>query len=154
MAGGEATEAAQGRVSAGGNVGYEPMTKWRSAALVVSVLSAGAALVFWSLRNEPGITAHREFNARLKCRSCGHDYAATLQVSDAPPYACSSCGQREAWRLKRCRACAHTFMPEPSGDPPRQPMMPECPRCASKEVGSAPVNPVEPLELPTREGQP
>ncbi len=108
--------------------------------IAAGLIFIGSA-VYWAISVEQPVTSRTAFDVRLKCRSCDADFPTTLQVSDQPPYVCKECKQRAAWRLKMCRKCNHIFMPEPTGHPPRQPMIPACPKCKSTYVGSAPVSP-------------
>jgi DNA-directed RNA polymerase subunit RPC12/RpoP len=99
------------------------------AAVVLYLVRAGGAT------ND--ITSRTDFNAMLKCRACSAEFKATLSVEDEPPYKCEKCGKREAWKLAKCNACGHVFLPEISGDPPRPPIAPTCPKCNKQETGAA-----------------
>ena len=77
-----------------------------------------------------------EYNALLKCRSCGNEFKAMLNVEESAPYACSKCGKKAAWSMYKCNDCGTVFLPELVGD--RPPMAPPCPKCKGISTGAAP----------------
>lgn len=109
----------------------------KAAAAVGIIVLAGGIYYLRAGSETNDLTSRREYNALLKCRACGAEYAAELNVRDIPPYACEKCGKREAWHLWECRQCHKTFVPEPQGNPPRAPIAPACPECGSVMTGRA-----------------
>jgi putative FmdB family regulatory protein len=112
----------------------------KSAKIGTSVALILAAVVIYVVRSGGSaseITAATDYNALLKCRGCGNEFKATLDVADEPPYKCPKCGKREAWKLAECHKCGNIFLPPVSGDPPRPPMIPTCPKCGSQQAGAA-----------------
>jgi hypothetical protein len=117
---------------------------WRTwAKLGGAVALLGAAAWYYSSRSsaDESPTSRQDYNTRLHCLTCGQDSTANLNVADEPPHPCGKCKALAAWKLKKCNACGHIFCPEPSGDPPRQPIIPTCPKCKSGSTGAAPIEP-------------
>ncbi len=112
----------------------------KSAKIGVSIALIVAAVVIYVVRSRGAandITSRTSFDAVVMCRACGARSDVTLEVTDAPPYKCPKCGKLEAWKLVECHHCGNVFLPEISGDPPRPPMIPTCPKCQSNQVGAA-----------------
>ncbi|MBI4579393.1 MAG: hypothetical protein HY718_06795 [Planctomycetes bacterium] len=105
--------------------------------LIVVLFGAAGAVYYFRAGSVNDLTSRREYNARLHCLSCGHDFPAELDVGDVPPRECPKCHGKTAWFVWQCGKCGNTFTPPPGGDPPRQPMMPTCPKCQSAMTGRA-----------------
>ena len=103
-------------------------------AVVVLVL----AVVLYFVRSHGGghPTSRTDYNAKLQCVACNHQFKTNLEVTDRPPYPCPNCGKKEAWPLRQCRDCDEVFLPPLEGDPPRQPMIATCPKCKSQATGA------------------
>ena len=108
-----------------------------AAALALLV----AAVVIWYVRRDPPneIGAMTKYNSVVKCRACGKEEPAQLEIGKPPPWKCSGCGKTEVWRCWRCNACGHHFVPDPVGDPPHPPVSAPCPKCKSGSTGGVPV---------------
>ena len=112
-----------------------------SVKVIVAVVIIVLAVVLYVVRSGDStpVTQRTDFNTRLKCLDCGHDFGAVLQLKDEPPFPCPKCGKTEAWYLWKCNECGALFVPEPVGTPPRQPGINSCPECGSRSAGHAPV---------------
>lgn len=107
--------------------------------LFMAMVALAAAGVLWSRRGTADHSAERRtWDAVLQCAACGHRFGAQMKLTfPMAAQSCPKCGKQSAWELKRCSRCDHAFLPELSGDPPRPPMMPKCPRCGSdRHVGA------------------
>jgi len=110
----------------------------KSVKIGASIAITVVAVVLYVVqaRNAPNdISSRTDFHAVLECLACGHEFDAHLGVDDLPPYACAKCGKREAWFVWKCGKCGGRFCPKPSGDPPRQPMIPTCTKCGGPGAG-------------------
>ncbi|HEY3245198.1 MAG TPA: hypothetical protein VGM03_17795 [Phycisphaerae bacterium] len=112
---------------------------WVKGGSAVVLLVAAGAIYAWRSSQNEGVTSRWDYTTRLQCLACKHEFVANLNVSDEPPYKCEKCKQSAAWRLRKCNDCGNVFCPEPSGDPPRQPIIPVCPKCNSGSTGAAPL---------------
>jgi Zn finger protein HypA/HybF involved in hydrogenase expression len=107
----------------------------KTAKISLSIGLIVVAVVLYVVRSggsASDITAQTEYNALLKCRACGNEFKATLDVADQPPYTCAKCGKKEAWKLAECRKCGNIFLPRP-------PMIATCPKCKSQATGAVTV---------------
>lgn len=117
------------------------MSTQAKIGIAVGLLLVAGLLYFLRAGNETNdLTSRTEYNARIKCRSCAAESKVELNVADMPPFACDKCGKTEAWKLFRCNACGHEFVPDPVGNPPRPPMIPVCPKCNGQSTGGAPAD--------------
>lgn len=104
----------------------------------VSALLLGGVLYFMRSGEVNDLVTRTDYNTRLGCRSCGHEFSAELDVVDRPPFECPECKKLDAWHVWRCNECKNRFVPEPEGDPPRAPMIPRCPECGGQSTGRVP----------------
>lgn len=111
------------------------MNKTTGTVLIVVIFLAAGGLYYLRSGGVNDITAQRNYNTKLHCLSCNQDFMAELDVGDAPPIQCAKCGKKTGWYKWNCGSCGNEFTPDPSGDPPRQPPMPSCPKCNSGMTG-------------------
>ncbi len=98
----------------------------------LGVLLLAGVIFYLRSGNVNDITSRTDYNTQLKCRACGNEFGAKLDVGESAPFKCPKCGQMQAWHLWQCRKCQTTFLPPLEGNPPRPPMMPKCPKCGSE----------------------
>ncbi|HVP10185.1 MAG TPA: hypothetical protein VMV94_03250 [Phycisphaerae bacterium] len=117
-----------------------PTGRWRQIVLLAGTVAVLAAAVgVWHRRGTSAFSADRHsWNAVLQCLNCGHRFEAELKLTfPLSAQTCPQCGKPAAWQVKLCSQCNHSFVPELSGDPPRPPIVPKCPKCGSdRHVGA------------------
>ncbi|HOA71866.1 MAG TPA: hypothetical protein PL151_02295 [Phycisphaerae bacterium] len=111
------------------------MDKKYSIALVVILFGAAGGLYYWRSADLNDYGTRRNYNASLHCTSCNKDFLAELDVADTPPVECPNCGKMTGWYRWECAKCNEQFTPPASGNPPRQPVAPSCPKCGSSATG-------------------
>jgi predicted RNA-binding Zn-ribbon protein involved in translation (DUF1610 family) len=101
------------------------------------VLFLAGVIYYVRAGNVNDLTSNTTYNTQLRCLACNEEFKAKLDVVDKPPFKCPKCQKSAAWFLWECDKCHATFAPPLEGNPPRQPMMPTCPKCGSTSTGRA-----------------
>jgi hypothetical protein len=99
----------------------------------VLLIAAGLRLTF--SHSTAGVPAR--FTADAVCLACQQDVTVTPKLSEPAPWKCPKCGEQAAYTWLYCPRCEVKFIPElvrVHGRPPRQPMIPTCPRCGGQHV--------------------
>lgn len=105
--------------------------------LVCAILAA-AAIVFWLNRDSVLARSPSTWDAQFECAACHERFGAERKLTfPIQAQTCPKCAQAAAWELKYCSKCKLVFLPDLSGDPPRPPSIPNCPKCSeNKSVGA------------------
>lgn len=111
------------------------MSKNTSIALVVILFGSAGALYYWRSGNINDVGAKRTTQSTLQCLDCKHEFVAEVDAAEKAPFKCAKCGKKAAWYVWQCGKCQTHFVPPPEGDPPRQPLMPSCPKCGGGMTG-------------------
>jgi len=105
---------------------------------LVAVLLIAAGIIFWFNRDAVLARSPSSWDAQFECAACHERFGGERKLTfPLQPQTCSKCGQAAAWETKYCSKCKLVFLPELSGDPPRPPTIPSCPKCSdNKSVGA------------------
>lgn len=115
--------------------GHIVMDKKYSIALVVLLLGGAGGLYYWQSGQINDLGAQRGLTTHVQCAACDHGYTHTVDAADQPPFECPKCKKSQVWYKWQCGGCGAEFLPPTEGDPPRQPMMPACPKCKGQMTG-------------------
>lgn len=111
------------------------MNRGTQIALIVGLFVLAGAVYLLRAGSVNDVNRTREYNTRLQCLDCKHEFNAELDVADVGPFKCEKCGKQEAWQMWECGKCQATFTPPPDGSSGRQPVMPKCPKCGGSMTG-------------------
>lgn len=130
------------------------MANWKNSPIagIVLALVIIIALVFVVKNAMPKKYSR---TTDLKCELCDKVYQAKVYSGEKPPYKCTACGKKAAYRALRCMDCGEIFIQKPveySKDMSEEDRMkmemeimePKCPECDSRNLGS--VTPRVPVE--------
>lgn len=115
------------------------MSNGAKITLAVVVLVVAGSLYFLRMGNVNDLTARTGYSAKVQCRACKATYQGEFDLSERMPAVCEKCSKKEAWPLWHCLNCKEVFLPEVSGDPPRVPIAPPCPKCKATNTGFLPL---------------